>query len=30
MIPRVLVAEKTVAQLRTEIVRLLPQADKLP
>ena len=30
MIPQVLVAEKTVAQLRTPIVRLLPQAGKLP
>jgi hypothetical protein len=30
MIPQVLVAEKTVAQLRTQIVRLLPQAGKLP
>ena len=29
MIPQVLVAEKTVAQLRTQIVRLLPQAGKL-
>jgi hypothetical protein len=29
MIPQVLVAEKTVAQLRTPIVRLLPQAGKL-
>jgi hypothetical protein len=30
MIPQVLVAEKTVAQLRTQVVRLLPQAGKLP
>jgi hypothetical protein len=29
MIPQVLVAEKTVAQLRTQIVRLLLQAGKL-
>jgi hypothetical protein len=29
MIPQVLVAKKTIAQLRTQIVRLLPQAGKL-
>lgn len=30
MILQVLVAEKTVAQLRTQIIRLPPQAGKLP
>jgi hypothetical protein len=30
MISQVLVAEETVAQLRTRIVRLPPQAGKLP
>ena len=30
MIPQVSVAEKTIAQLRTQIVRLLLQAGKLP
>jgi len=30
MISKVLVAEKTVAQLRTQVVRLLPRAGKLP
>jgi len=30
MIPQVLVAEKTVAQLRTQVVGLLPEAGKLP